>query len=196
MADNKLTREVLKKENFDEIQNALAADATLFAEEVANKSVEELKEMEAALMEEFKENDEHLSKVTYSLADKVEYDGHTFKRSEIINAIIGFINKMEVQFQASLGIYQGIRYWKTKGADPVPYAIFDNTIRLLGTLKFKGEKECLDILVINNWFATAHEAYKRDNIWTNYLAAKHESILQAYKKYEEGEAEATADAQV
>lgn len=195
---SKLTRDVMANENLEEVQATLMSDITLYTEEIgALKTLEDLKAAEAELMKEFDENDEFLKNRTYTLPDQVEYDGQTFKRGDIVNAIIGFMNGMEVPFQATLGIYQGIRYWKTRGSEPVSYAVFDNTIRLLGTLKFKGERDCLNILVINNWFAGAHNSYRSDTVWTNYLAAKHDVIIKAMdalKEPEEGEG--NPDAQV
>lgn len=188
--------EVLKNEDLEAIGAALEADVVAFTEELTGKTVDELKTIEQELMDVFKTNDEHLAKVTYELSNEVEYDGVTVKRGDIASKIISLLNNIEVQFQATLGIYQCIRFWKKRNIEPVPYGAYDSTLRLLGTLKFKGEKECFDILVINNWFTSAHAAYTRDNIWTQYLHALHQAILKQMEELENPETEGTPDATV
>lgn len=174
-----LTREAINTGTIEEVQNKMEADVVTFAEEINTLNTpEELKEAEKVLMEVFKDNDEYLQNVEYELGAEVEYDGQKVKRSEIVDYIIYFINKLEVEFKATLGIYQAIRYWKAKGANNVPYTVFDSTLRMLGTLKFQGETDCFKILVVNNWFAGAHDKYIRDNTYINYLATKHQVILK------------------
>lgn len=196
MSEVKLNRKELMEKDVKDIQNELEAAVVAYSEEInAIDNIEELKKREEALMEEFKEDDEYLKSAEYELGDDVEYDNRKVKRSEIIAKIVGFLNRIEVDFRSSLGIYQGIRYWKTQANGKIPYPIFDNTIRLLGTLKFRGEQDCFDILVVNNWFAAAHDAYIRDNAWTNYLAALHQTIMTRMETLEKTST-ATPDAAV
>lgn len=176
----KLNREeLLAKENLQEIAKGLEAEVALYTEEIAGMDSEALKKEETDLMEVFKVNDEYIAGVEYELPGDLEYDGRKIKRNELTTKIVGFLNRIEVQFQATLGLYQCIRFWKTAGDGKIPYGAFDSTLRMLGTLKFKGEQDCFDILVINNWFTAAHDAYSRDNIWTQYLHARHQAIMQA-----------------
>ena len=170
--------ELLAKENLQEIAKELEADIALYNEELTGMDREALKKEEEELMDIFKANDEYVGGVEYDLPDEIEYDGRKLKRNEITTKVVGFLNRIEVQFQATLGLYQCIRFWKTRGTGKIPYGAFDSTLRMLGTLKFKGEQDCFDILVVNNWFTAAHDTYSRDNIWTQYLHARHQSIMQ------------------
>ena len=189
--------ELLAKENLQEIAKELEAEVALYTEELSEKTREELETEEKNLMEVFKENDERIAGVEYELPDEIEYDGRKLKRNEITAKIVGFLNRIEVQFQATLGLYQCIRFWKTRGSGKIPYGAFDSTLRMLGTLKFKGEQDCFDILVTNNWFTAAHDAYSRDNIWTQYLHAKHQRIMEAMEALDKNAAgEATPDTTV
>lgn len=182
--------ELLAKENLQEIAKELEADVALYTEELSEKTREELETEEKNLMDVFKANDEYIAGVEYELPDEVDYDGRKLKRNEITNKIVGFLNRIEVQFQATLGLYQCIRFWKTRGTGKIPYGAFDSTLRMLGTLKFKGEQDCFDILVTNNWFTAAHDAYSRDNIWTQYLHAKHQRIMEAMEALDKATATA------
>lgn len=179
--------ELLAKENLQEIAKELEADIALYTEELSGMNREALKQAENDLMKVFDANDEYISGVEYELPDEIEYDGRKIKRAEITTKIVSFLNRIEVQFQATLGLYQCIRFWKTRGAGKVPYGAFDSTLRMLGTLKFKGEQDCFDILVTNNWFTAAHDQYSRDNIWTQYLHARHQAIMQTLEALDKAE---------
>lgn len=179
--------ELLAKENLQEIAKELEADIALYTEELSGMNREALKQAENDLMKVFDANDEYISGVEYELPDEIEYDGRKIKRAEITTKIVSFLNRIEVQFQATLGLYQCIRFWKTRGTGKVPYGAFDSTLRMLGTLKFKGEQDCFDILVTNNWFTAAHDQYSRDNIWTQYLHARHQAIMQTLEALDKAE---------
>lgn len=179
-----MTRESLKKMTLDEIQPALEAELVAYAETVTNTPLEDLTKLEEELMKEFKEYDETIKDVVYLVPDEVEYDGVKYKASDVQKKIIGMLNKLEVDFRATLGIYQAIRFWKTIADNKVPYNVYDSTVRLLGTLKFKGESECLDVLVVNNYFAPTHAEYSTDTTWLQFLTAKHQMILKAMEERE------------
>ena len=190
-----LKREDLLTKEIPEIQDMLTDDVTEFSATLETKSIEELKQTEAELMEEMKNDDDHLEQVEYSLKESAEFDGTVVSSDKITEKIVAFLDRLEVEWRATLGIYQAIKFWKKEFEGKVSYAVFDTTIRLLGTLKFKGEFDCKNVLLINNWFSTAHKDYAIDNTWRNYLAAKHQAIMQAMQQGEE-EPEATNDTQV
>lgn len=180
-----LTREEISGMTMEEMQKAMMADVVTFTEYVdSKKDVQELKELEEKLMDVFKENDEYLSKISYTLPDETEYDEIKVSRTDLDRKIVYLLNKLEVEFRATLGVYQAIKFWKSSVKE-IPYNVFDSTLRLLGTLKFKGENECFDVIVINNWFTNAHEQYLRDNAYTQYLAAYHQAIMNAMEKLNE-----------
>lgn len=180
-----LTHEEISGMTMEEMQKAMMADVVTFTEYVdSKKDVQELKELEEKLMDVFKENDEYLSKISYTLPDETEYDEIKVSRTDLDRKIVYLLNKLEVEFRATLGVYQAIKFWKSSVKE-IPYNVFDSTLRLLGTLKFKGENECFDVIVINNWFTNAHEQYLRDNAYTQYLAAYHQAIMNAMEKLNE-----------
>ena len=164
----------------DEQMTAKLEESILqFEEELAGiNDVEALKKLEGDLMVEFDEYDEHIKNVKYRLEEFVEYDGTKQSANEIQRNIIYFLNKIESEFRTTLGIYQMIRYWKKNTDLEIPYQVYESTLRTLGTLKYKGEQEMLNILITNNWFATAHEAYKKDAMWQGYLSTLHNDILK------------------
>lgn len=193
MSEKIIKREDFIKEgaNIQEVQTALEAEALAFAEEInAIDSLDELKKREDDLMEVAKEDDEHLKTVKYELPDEITSLGDKFKKGDIIKMIISFLNRIECNFQTTLGIWQGIDFWKKLSDNLIPYGVFDSTLRLLGQLKFKGEKDCHDVLVVNDWFSSAHQAYLKDLVWTRYIATLHNIITQ---RMQEREKELTPD---
>lgn len=182
--DLKITRESLNDKEFKDIQKEMEQDVAEYSAKLATLSIKELDEQESLLMDIFKENDARMEKVSYSLSeDGATYDGITVKPTDIEKAIVNFLNRLEVDWKSTLGIHQGIRFWKTRQAgDQIPYGVFDSTLRLLGTLKYKGEQDCFNILVINNWVSTAHDEYLKDTGFLQYLAALHQAIMTARGK--------------
>ena len=162
-----------------ELQAKLEENSLNFQEELQTiNEVEELKKLEDELMLDFDEYDAYIKKVRYSLPGEVEYNGNKMTAKDIKKSIVYLLNQIEVDFRSTLGVYQAIRYWKEVKDNDIDYAPYETTLRLLGTLKYKGESSFLEILIINNWFASAHEAYKKDVIWHGYLSSLHNDILK------------------
>lgn len=197
-----LKREDILTKTIPEIQEVMTNDVTEFTAALETKTLDELKGIEAELMVEMQEDDKHLEEVAYELADSAEFDGTKVNSDKIAEKIVGFLDRLEVEWRATLGIYQAIKFWRKEFEGTVTYPVFDTTLRLLGTLKFKGEVDCKNVLLINNWFSTAHKDYAIDNVWKSYLAAKHQAIMQAMQSLQEAEnpteegAEASADTQI
>ena len=174
----KLDRKALYEMPEEQRTQALEKIMIDFTEELTTiNSNEDLEALEQELMKEFEEYDEHIKEVKYELQDQVEYDGTIQNSSRIKENIIYFLNQVEVDFRSTLGIYQTIKFWKTTQDNNIPYIPYETTLKILGTLKFKGEKQCTDILIVNNWFATAHEHYKRDAVYQGFLSEMHNAIL-------------------
>lgn len=198
------TPEALNRENFinedktiKEIQASMEPALVAWAEEVEQvENLEDLQKMEQDLEPFFKENDIHLRDAKYELPDRIDTFGTEFKRSDLIKNIVSLLNRIEVDFKATLGIYQGIRFWKTVGENAVPFHVFDSTMRLLGQVKYKGERDCLEVLAINDWFSTAHDAYMRDDLWTRYLTTRHQILMKRMDDLQKAQAEADQTQQV
>lgn len=190
-----LKREDILTKAIPEIQELMTNDVTEFSAALETKTLEELKQMEQDLMEDMKEDDAHLEQAKYELNDSAEFDGTKVGSEKICEYIVKFLDRLEVEWRATLGIYQAIKFWRKEFDGTVSYPVFDTTLRLLGTLKFKGEVDCKNVLLINNWFSTAHKEYAIDNIWKSYLAAKHQALMQAMQT-DDDETKATEDTQV
>lgn len=185
------TREDLVSMTSEDLQAKLAEVVAAKQAEFSAMTEEDLKKAEEELMDLFKENDKHIESTKYSLPAETVYDGEVEKSRKIIRDIISFLNRIKINWQSSLGMYQAIKYWTNvkESAPEVSYYVFDSTIRMLGTLEYQGLNDCRSILFINNWFSTVHSKYVADQAYTQLLHALHESVLQQMEKPDEVEEE-------
>lgn len=143
-----------------------------------HEQIPELKEVEKVLMTEFDANDKRIENTFYELENSKEING-----SELAGKVIRFLEKVEVEFRGTQVVLDCINYWagladKKIKSKVVQHAVFDTTLRLLNTLKYKGHADLQDITSINSWFLPSHNAYNKNLIYMHVLSAKHQEILQ------------------
>lgn len=143
-----------------------------------HEQIPELKEVEKVLMTEFDANDKRIEETFYTLENSKEVNG-----SELAGKVVDFLEKVEVEFRGTQVVLDCINYWKGLAdkkikTKPVQHAVFDTTLRLLNTLKYKGSEGLKNITDINNWFLPSHNAYNKNLIYMHVLSAKHQEILQ------------------
>lgn len=163
-------------------QKEMTKDITDYQATASTMSEEDLLKDEQELMDKFKENDEYIKTVNYELPDDVTFEDKKYSASDVSNKIIYFLNNLESKWETTLGIYQQIRWWKTRKDNKIPYAVLDSALRTLGTCVFKGETELRDILIINNYCSSCSDEYKKDTLWIAYLSQKHNVILTELQK--------------
>ena len=130
-----------------------------------------LKKMELDIDAQQAEYDEYLRKAEYDIqTEPVEFEGKKYTPSEIAKKIIYYLNKNEQTFEYCLGLHGLVTLWKANDIKKISYGAYDSTLRLLGQVKFKGDSEWVDILVINNYLSSAHEGYIKDRAGLLYLA--------------------------
>lgn len=159
------------------------ADVTAF---IATLTEEEILEQEKSLMEVFTEEDSRLKAIEYTLPNRVFFDGVEVPSKTVRDHIAQALGRLEVEFTHTKGVYDLISFWNKEKTNTIPYPAFDSTLRLLGTLKFKGESQLRQILVINEYLTPAHQAYQKDVTYTHYLAMIHSALLDAMKGPEVG----------
>lgn len=143
-------------------------------------SVEELEEKEKELIKLMEENDEYIKSVKYKLQDAVVFNGKFYTKSAVSKFINEQFDKLEVNWQMSLGIFQLYDFWKNT-PDEIPYGTLDSTLRTLQQLKFKGYQDMRNILIINEYFKFNHEEYTKDLAKTSLLAEKHNTLIDRLK---------------
>jgi hypothetical protein len=178
MKTKNYSREELTGMEFKELQRALEENLNEYGEELKKLKKKDLEKEEENLIKIQEDFDIVIGETEYELPDTSEYRGYTTSRKDLAAKIIYFLNKLECNWQTSLGVYEAIALWKNIGKT-ISYATYDSTIRILGSMRFKGETELRDILIINHFLTSAEQAYLRDTIYIQYLAGKHNAVMQA-----------------
>lgn len=169
----------------DEIANLKneAIQSTLLTkvEEAKNKifelkTVEECQEIEKELIDVINAYDKQLDNAVYPLAESCTFDKKEYKRSDVCGKILYFINKNQVDWQHTLGLYQTYKLWAATPSE-IYYRHYDTTLRLLNLIKFQGMTEWTDILIINEFMSSCHHDYTVDTAWYLFLSEIHSSLI-------------------
>lgn len=170
--------EELKKKTYKEVAKILEDELKKFKEEIGEvNDVDKLNKYEEDLMEEQKKYDEYIKSVKYTLPDGVAYDDGNFSKNDVAKLIIEFLNRSEVDWQYTLGLFQCVKMWKNKELKTIKYGEFDSTLRLLNNLKFKGFNDWRNILIVNEYMKGCHEPYSIDTSFGIFLSEKHQAIM-------------------
>lgn len=168
----------LKTKTYKEVAEELEKALEEFKNELSEISdVEVLNKKEEELMEEQKEADKYIKSVSYELPEAAEYDGERFTKNAVARLIVEFLNRSEVDWQYTLGLFQLVNMWKSKDLKTIDYGAFDSTLRLLNQLKFKGYTDWRNILAVNEYLKGCHEPYSIDTSYMIFLSQKHQAIM-------------------
>lgn len=161
-----------------EIETLLQTKIEEFSKEINEiTDVEELKKIELDIDGQQAEYDLYIRKAEYTLStDPVEFEGKKYTPAEVAKKIIYYLNQNEQTFEYCLGLHGLVSFWKGKNVEKINYGVYDSTLRLLGQVKYKGDTEWVDILVINNYLSSAHEGYIKDRAGLLYLAEKRSRV--------------------
>ena len=176
--ENEETKEQ-KQETALEQAKRLQAEVDAYKKEIEGiNDVEALKEKEKEIIAEMDKFDEYIKSRTYPVPNGVDFEGEHYSRSVVSGEIIYFINKNEVQWQYTLGLYQLCRFWKNTSSEVITYGQLDSTLRILEQQKFRGFDEWRNILLVNEYMKALHEDYTKDLAVQIALSQKHNSILE------------------
>ena len=185
---NKTINEMINREDFngkryEEMAEAMQADLVLYKEHVASfNDLDTCINEEQILMGSMDEVQERLDTVEYDLAESIEYDGKKYSKKDVVAKLVYFINKLEVKWEQTLGLYQLLTMWKRDDFKKVPYRVYDSTLRCLNQVTFKGLSEWTDILVLNEYLSKCHNEYSLDTGMLVYLSECHNVLMNRMKE--------------
>ena len=113
-----------------------------------------------------------------------EYNGKRYTKKEIVAKIVYFLNKLEVKWEQTLGLYQLVTMWKSDDFNKIPYRVYDSTLRCLNQVTFKGLSEWTDILAANEYLSNCHNEYSLDTGMLIYLSECHNALMNKMKELE------------
>lgn len=142
-------------------------------------SIEELDKLEKEVLKNLEEFDKYIKQKRYKLPTSVNFDGAVYSKQQIGDRIARALNKKEVTWQYSLGLYQLHKLWSNiRQFATIPYDAYDSTVRILGDITFKGMTEWRDILIINEFFVAPNKEFYKDSTMLIYYSTIHSQILE------------------
>lgn len=139
-------------------------------------------EEEQNLMNRMKEVDAHLNEVKYTLPDGINFENKHYSRKDVISKVIYFLNKIEVKWEYTKGMYELVALWKGDNFTEIPYKAYDSTLRCLNQVSFKGMQEWTDILVVNEYLSVAHNEYSLDTGMLIFCSECHNALMDRMKE--------------
>ena len=177
VVEQNIEKQPIEEMTVAEIKEKNAKELEAFKEEVSKINDEEtLNKMEQAIIEDYNALDAVIKDRTYAIPESVVFNGAKFSKAQVATFIRKFINKTEVDFRTTLGMFQLYKVWVNPPVE-LTYGAFDSTLRILGQCKFKGYDEWEAILVINEYFKNCNEAYVKDTAAYDFLASKHQEVM-------------------
>ena len=177
-----MTKEFLKEHSLEEVANQFDTELTEYVNKVnAVEDKEELLKMEEEVIKEQDVVSDYLKDLNYDLPKDVVFDGEKYTVKDIANKIIYFLNKKEVEWKYTLGLFQLVKFWKSENPTTIAYGAYDSTLRLLNQVSFKGFSEWRDILAVNEYMRAGHERYSKDTSWMVFCSEKHNAIMDRMK---------------
>ena len=178
-----IKREDFNGKKYEEMMVAMQSDLIMYAEQVAGyKTIDECTAEEQVIMASMDEVQAKLDTVEYDLPKDINYENKRYSKKDISAKIIYFLNKMEVKWEHTLGLYQLVNLWKSEEFKKIPYRIYDSTLRTLNQVSFKGMQEWTDILAINAYLSECHNDYSLDTGMLIYLSECHNLIMNRMKE--------------
>lgn len=180
-----INREDFNGKTYQEMAVAMESDLVLYKEKIASfTNIDECNAEEQILMASMDEVQNRLDTVEYALPTEVEYDGKRYTKKEIVTKIVYFLNKLEVKWEQTLGLYQLVTMWKSDDFNKIPYRVYDSTLRCLNQVTFKGLSEWTDILAANEYLSNCHNEYSLDTGMLIYLSECHNALMNKMKELE------------
>lgn len=178
-----INREEWNGKSYEEMAEAMQADLVLYRDKVSSfTTVEECEAEEQELMKLMDEANGRLVSVRYELPASAEHNGKTYSKKSIGEKIIYFINKLEVKYENTLGLYQLVNIWKSD-VDDIQYHVYDSTLRCLNQVTFKGYTEWNDILAVNEYLSQCHNEYSLDTGMLVYLSECHNAVINKMDEF-------------
>ena len=169
-----------QKDRRELVEAAQVMDKELdeFKTSLTSKTKEELLAMEEDTIKAIDENAEKCKTEMFTLPDSVTFRGKQYSRSDVEKKIAYFLNKQDVNFQMTLGMYELTDMFLRGDTKEISYHALDSVLRILGGLKFTGHTEWRDILIINSWLNPIQTKYTKLTTQSMYLAQRHNTIVE------------------
>lgn len=152
--------------------------------EIENMNIDQCKAEEERLLNIMKEHDEIMLNVAYDLPKSCTFAGspRVITRKTIGEYINEFLEKVECEYQYTLGYFELYQWWKDPQST-ITYNVLNSTLQVLGNnnMRFRGPHQWQMILTINEYFKALHDSYIVDNMITHLYSVCHSMLLDKMK---------------
>ena len=180
-----IKKEELQGKSLEELREVLGADIEAYAIHVSTiETKEEALKEEEELIKAIEQAELALKDIFYKLPEDCEFDGQVFDKQTAKSFVIDSVNLSEVEWPATLGIYELVKFWES-GGEEIPYSVYDSTLRVMNVTKFKGKTECHKALVVNYYLGKLHLQYSMDVSYNMYLAALHNALVDHINSFDQ-----------
>ena len=178
-----INREDFNGKKYEEMMEAMQQELVLY-HDVLNEleTLEACAAEEGKLMKYMDDVDKRLNEVVYALPESVTFTGKKYTRKDIISKVIYFLNKIEVKWEQTKGMYDLVALWKGDNFTEIPYRAYDSTLRCLNQVSFKGMQEWTDILAVNEYLSVAHNEYSLDTGMLIFYSECHNALMDRMKE--------------
>ena len=177
-----INREDFNGKKYEEMMSAMEAELLSYKEQVlAMKTMDECLAEEQILMASMDEVDARLNSVVYKLPEYIEFGGKRYSHKDIVSKVVYFLNKIEVKWEHTLGMYQLVDLWKGDNFTEISYRAYDSSLRCLNQVTFKGMQEWTDILAVNEYLSVAHNEYSLDTGMLIFYSECHNILMDRMK---------------
>lgn len=142
-----------------------------YKKSLEGKSVEELHEIEQALIKEADKLDNKIS--------KLEFDMPTENYEEAAVAARTLLNKQSVTWQYTLAMVSMYDFWSAEKPGKIPYAQLDSFLHTIGDLKFTGYEEWAMVVALNKYLEPLTKQYQDVTGKIYDIANKHSEVQNA-----------------
>lgn len=174
-----INREDYINKKHEEVRQEFSKMVDEYDEYIKDMTVEQAKEEEKRLMKVMDELDKVITGIEYELPKSCTFLGNPqeISRKTIGKYIMELLEKVECEYQYTLGYYELYQWWKDPQAK-ISYNNFNSTLQVLGTnMRFRGPHQWALILSINEFFKPLHNSYLIDNMMLHLYGSCHSKLI-------------------
>lgn len=178
-----INREDYSGRDHNEVMAEFQKIVDAYGDDIKDMTLEQCKEEEKRLIAIMDEHDKNMLGVEYELPKTCKLMGSasSITRKAIGGYICELLDKVECEYQYTLGYFQLYQWWKNP-QDKISYNNLNSTLQVLGNnMRFRGSHQWQMILSINEYFKPLHNAYIIDNMLTHLYGACHSKLLDKMK---------------
>lgn len=174
-----INREDYINKKHEEVREEFSKMVDEYDEYIKDMTVEQAKDEEKILMKLMDDLDKVIADIEYELPKSCTFLGNPqeITRKTIGKYIVELLEKVECEYQYTLGYYELYQWWKDPQSK-ISYNKLNSTLQVLGNnMRFRGPHQWALILSINEYFKPLHNSYLIDNMMIHLYGSCHSKLI-------------------